>query len=557
VRELPGYRRRRLRGDAVAGVTVAALAIPSAMAYADLAGLSPVTGLYAVLLPAVAYMLLGSSRQVIVGPEGSLSVMVAVGLAPLALPQTDRYAGLAAMVAVLVAGLFLLARVLRLGWIADYFSRAVLVGYLHGVAVVLVAGQLGKLSGVGIEARNALPQVAELLREITTVDRLTLVVGAGSLAVLAACRRLPKVPGPLVVVVGGILASAAFRLESHGVAVVGHIPPGLPRPALPHAATGEILRLLPVAAGIFAVCFADGVLTARAFAGKRGQNITADQELLALGSANLAAGLSQAFPVGASSSRTAVNDQMGGRTQLVGVIAAAVVALVLVWLTAPVGYLPKTCLGAIIVMAAVGLVQPPAWGALAAAGAGQVLIAAVAMAGVVVVGVLEALVVAVILSIIELVARTARPHDAVLGWVERMGRYADVSLHPSARRTEGVVVYRLDDKLIFTNASYVQARIGEAIEGAATATRFLVFDAESVNGIDASGVEAVEQLHDRLHRHGIVLVVARLRGPVERQFRSTGLTALLGHGNFHPTVRAAVAACARSAAGPPDRLDRE
>ena len=540
---LPQYPQRSLRRDLIAGVTVAALALPSGMAYAQLAGVSPIAGLYALLLPVVAYVALGSSRQLIVGPEGALAVMVATAVGPLAAGDSTLYAELAAILALLVGGIYLVAWIIRLGWVADYFSRAVLVGYLHGIAVVLIIGQLAKLTGVSVSAQDPIPQLVQFFTHLDELSVTTLTVGLVSIAVLVVLRlTLPKVPGALVVVVLGIIASAALHLQSHGVAVVGSIPPGLPSLKVPTAPWHDVIDLLPDALGIFAVGFADSILTARSFAGRHGQHVRANQELLASGAANLAAGFSQAFPIGASGSRTAVNDQMGGRTQFVGLISAVAIAVILLFLTAPVEKLPKACLGAVIVMAASGLVEPAAWRALRQAGKRQVIIAGVTAVGVITVGVLNALIVAVVLSIVDVVARTQKPHDAVLGWVERLGRYADASTHPSARITPGVMVYRLDERLIFTSASYVKARIQEAINGAPTQTQFLVFDAESVDGIDASGVEMLEELHAALQKDGITLVVARLKGPTESQFEATGLTSMIGQENFFGNVGDAVAA---------------
>jgi high affinity sulfate transporter 1 len=539
--ELPRYRAPRARRDLIAGLTVAALALPSAMAYAELAGLSPVNGLYALLLPTVAYVLLGSSRQLVVGPEGSIATLVAAAVLPLAAAGSAAAGELAAMLALLVAACFAVARLLRLGWLADYFSRPVLIGYIHGVAVVLVIGQLGKLVGLSIDAREPLDQLWEVIRELGDVSGATVAVGAVALAVLLVLRRVvPKLPGALLVVVAAIGISWALDLESHGVAVVGSIPSGLPSLTVPSPALGDVVRLVPAALGIFLVSFADEILTARAFAGRHGQNVRASQELLAMGAANAAAGFTQGFSIGASGSRTAVNDAMGARTQIAGLFAAGAVVLILLYLTEPVQYLPKAVLGAVIVSAAVGLVDPAAWRALAAIDAVEVAIAAVTAACVVVFGVLEALVVAVGLSMIDTVRRSARPYDAVLGWVARLGRYGDVSLHPSARLTPGVVVYRLDDRLFFANARYVKGRVHEAVRAAPTATSWLVFDAEAVTHVDSTGLEALEDLVDELRRDGTTLVVARLRTAMQEQFDAAGLTDRIGADHFYPSVRVAV-----------------
>lgn len=541
---LPRYRAPSARRDLVAGVTVAALALPAAMAYAEVAGLSPVSGLYALLLPTVAYVLLGSSRQLIIGPEGSISTLVAAAILPLAAAASPNAAELAAMLALLVAVCFGLAWLLRLGWIADYFSRPVLLGYIHGVAVVLVIGQLGKLLGLSIDARDPLPQLWEVLRELDNISGPTVALAAGALAALFALRLfMPKLPAALVVVVAAIGLSWSFDLQAHDIAVVGAIPPGLPSFDVPSPAWQDFVHLLPAAVGIFLVSFADEILTARSFAGKHSQHVRASQELLAMGAANAAAGFTQGFSVGASGSRTAVNDGMGARSQVAGLVAAGTVLMILLFLTEPVQYLPKAVLGAVIVFAAIGLVEPAAWRALAAVDHVEVAIAAVTTGSVIVFGVLQALTVAVGLSIIDAVRRSARPHDAVLGWVERLGRYADVSLHRSARVTPGIVVYRLDDRLFFANVRYFKGRVREAIRAAPSPVSWLVFDAEAVTHTDSTGLNALDQLVKELRAQEITLVVARLRTRMEDQFAAAGITETIGRERFYPSVRAAVEAC--------------
>ena len=540
---LPGYQGSTFRRDLLAGLTVAALALPAAMAYAELAGLSPVAGLYALLLPTIAYTLFGSSRQLIVGPEGSIAALVATALVPLAADDPGRYASLAALLALLVGACFLVARVIRLGWVADYFSRAVLIGYLHGVAVVLVIGQLAKLLGLDIDARDPLAQLAEVVRELPGLHGTTVVVGALCLAsLLLLRRRLPKLPGALLVVVAAIAASAALGLAAEGVATVGEIPSGLPGLALPTAPLGDLLVLVPAALGIFFVSFSDEILTARSFAGHHGQHVSADTELTAMGAASLAAGITQGFPIGASSSRTAVNDQMGARTQLSGLLGAGAIAVVLLFLTEPMQYLPTAALGAVIVAAAIGLVDRGAWQGLARTSQVEVAIAAVTMAGVVAVGVLEALLVAVALSIVDVARRSATPHDAVLGWVERLGRYANVRLHPRAQITPGVLVYRLDDRLFFANASYVKGRVREALHGAPAPVRWFVFDAEALTHVDATGVDALTSLVRSLQEEQITFVLARLKDPMHQTLQEAGVLDLVGEPHLYPTVRAAVAA---------------
>jgi SulP family sulfate permease len=537
--DLPAYGVGHARRDVLAGVTVAALALPAAMAYAELAGLSPVNGLYALLLPTVVYVLLGTSRQLVIGPEGSISALVAVAILPLAAAGSSEAVELAAALGLLVAACFLAARALRLGWLADYFSRPVLIGYLHGVAVVLVVSQLGKLLGLDIDARDSLLQIGEVIRELDETSGITLAVGLGALGILIPLRYLAgRFPAALLVVVGAIGISWWLDLEDRGVAVTGSVPSGIPDVTIPIPGGSETLLLLPAAVGIFLVSFADEILTARSFAGKHDQHVRVEQEVLAMGAANAAAGLTQGFPVGASGSRTAVSDSMGVRTQLAGLVAAGTILLILLFLTGPISYLPKTVLGAVIIAAAIGLADPEAWRALWATDRVEVTIAAVTTVGVVAVGVLEALVFAVGLSIVDVVRRSARPHDAVLGWVEELGRYADVAVHPSARVTPGVVVYRLDDRLFFANAGYVKGRVLEAVRGAPTTTRSVVFDAEAVTHVDATGLAALEGLVDALRKEGIELTIARAKTPLAARLAELGLSGI----SLHPTVRAAVEA---------------
>ena len=545
VRDLKRYRFSSARIDVLAGVTVAALAVPASMAYAELAGLSPVVGLYALILPAAAYALFGSSKPLSVGPEGGVSALVAAAILPLAVAGSAHGAELAAMLALMVGVLFAAAWALRLHWLADYLSRPVLIGYIHGVAVVLIVSQLGKLFGLSIGAMDPGPQLYEVADEIDGASGLTFAIGITSLATLLVLRRFSRrFPAQLVVVLGSIALSYAFDLKAHGVPVVGTVPAGLPSVTFPTPPVLDVVKLAPAALGIFFLTLADQILTARAFAGKRGEHIDASQELLAMGVASAAAGMSQGFPVGGSNSRTAVNDSMGARTQVAGLTAAGMVILILLFLTGPISYLPKTVLGAVIISAALGLVELSDWRSLAATDKVEVAIAAAAMACVIVIGVLEGIVVAVALSLVDVVRRSARPHDAVLGWDEELGRYADVAVHRRARQTPGVLVYRLDDRLFFANARYVKGRIREALNGAPWDVRWLVFDAEAVTHLDASGLEALAEIVHELHEAGIVLSVARLKTRPKERLDEVGLTDGIGPDRFYPTVHAAVEACA-------------
>ncbi len=543
-RELPRYGLPTALRDLLAAVTVAAVAIPAAMGYAEVAGLDPVNGLYALVLPAVVYALLGSSRQLSVGPDGSISALVGALVLATAAAGSARATELAASLALLVAACFAAARLLRLGWLANYLSRPVLVGYVHGIVVVLVIGQLGNLLGLRVGASDPIPELLEVLREVGSTSLPTLAVGGVTLVALLALRRFaPRVPGPLCLVVVAIAVSSALSLETHGVAVLGAIPAGLPPISVPTPSAADVAELLPTALGLFLVTFADAVLTARTFAGRHGQHVEAPQELLAIGAANAAAGLTNGLPVGASGSRTAVNDAAGVRTQVAGMLAAGVVCVVLLFLTGPLGDLPTTVLAAIIIAAAVGLVDVGAWRELAASDRVELAIAAVATAGVVVTGVLPAIAFAVGLSIVDVARRSARPHDAVLGWVPSLERYGDVSVHRSAQLTSGVVVYRIGDRVFFANAGYVKGRALEAVRGAPTRARWLVIDAEGVSHIDVAGGRAIAELVTTLADERVTVVLARVHETLQDRLDELGVTDVVGAEHIHPTVRRAVAAC--------------
>jgi sulfate permease, SulP family len=539
LRRYPGKAPR----DLVAGVTVAALALPAAMAYSELAGIPTVHGLYALLAPAVVYALLGSSRQLSVGPESALSAMTGAAVVGLAVAGTEDAAVFAAMLALLTAGFFTVALVLRLGWIADYLSRPVLVGYMHGIAIVLVVSQLGKMLGLSIKATDPVPQLAEVANELGDASGATILVSVLALGVLLPARWLaPRVPAALVVVVGGIVASSALDLAGHGVAVVGNVPAGLPSFDVPSVSLDDTTTLVPAAAAVFLFGFADAVLTARSFGQRHGDRIGMQQELRAFAASNAAAGLTQGLPVGASNSRTAVNDAMGARSQVAGIICAAVVVVILLFLTGPLADLPKAVLGATIVAAAIGLVEPKHWRALGAIDRVEVTIAAVTTAGVVVVGVLQGVSFAVALTIVDAVRRSARPGDAVLGYEKTLGRWADVEEHPDAEVVPGVIVYRLESRLFFANASYVRDRIEAAIRGADPRADWLVLDCEAISRIDSTGMEMLIELCGQLEREGVTLVLGHIRDDLRRHLRAAGAVEVIGADRVFPTIRAAVAA---------------
>lgn len=543
-RSLAGYSRDRLRTDTLAGVTVAALALPSAMAYAELAGAPVSAGLYALLLPVVAYAVFGSAPRVVIGPEGAVALLVATALGPLAVAGSVEYAALAAMLAVMVGAVFFIARLIRLGWVADYFSQAVLVGYISGVAVVLILGQLGKLVGIGSDEDGAIREALDIIVQLGDANAATVAVGALSLGLLFLFARISKrIPGALALVILGIAASWALDLAARGVDVTGPVPSGLPSLAMPEVTRSDIDSLALAAAAIFLVAFADAILTARSFAARHHEVVDANQEALAFGVAQVASGLTGGIPVGTSGSRTAVNDDMGATSQVGGFVAAAVIAAILVFLTAPIQYLPSAILGAVIVFAASKLIEPDQWRALARSSRAEVVIAAVTALFVITIGVLQAIVVAVVLSIIDVIRRAARPADAVLGWSSEEDRYVDVSDHPDAGITPGVVVYRIQDRMFFANAHFFKRRLWAAVDGAPKPVRHVILDGSSISDIDASAEVALREVISGLRDRNIELHIARATFELQRRLDEVGLTDSIGADHLHGTVTAAVDIC--------------
>jgi high affinity sulfate transporter 1 len=541
--DLRSYTRMRLRTDVLAGVAIAALAVPQAMAYAQTAGLPVAAGLYGLLVPLVAYAALGSSQVLMTGPTATAALLVAPALLTVSTDPAS-YPALGAMLALLVGVVFLAARLLRLGWISNYFSTAVLLGFLTGLGLTLIFGQLGVFTGVSVDGDTPLQEFLSFIANVVGgTDPATLTIGIVTLvALLVGGRYLPKFPMLLLVTVGAIAVSAALDLGSHGVVLVGQIPAGLPSLAWPGVSVRDVLVLIPSAVGIALVAFADAVLTARSVAGPKDRPVDANQELIALAGLNVAAGLSQSFPLGASGSRSAVNVRLGGRTQVVSLVQAAGAALVLLFLTGALALLPKATLAAVIIYAAIGLIDIGGWKGLARGSRGELLIAAVVVVGMLTIGLLPSLVLAVLMSIIDVVRRSAQPRDAVLGWSVQDRRFVDVERRPHARVVPGIVVYRLDDRLFFANSRYFLTRVREAIDAAPYAVTAFVFDAECVTNLDASAAEALVELIDELRGNGVRFVLARSRSAFDEEASRFGLDEALPPENRFPTVRAAVSA---------------
>lgn len=539
---LGAYRRDWLRGDLLAGFTVAAYLVPQVMAYASVAGLPPVAGLWAILPGIALYALLGSSRLLSVGPESTTALMTAAVVAPLAGGDPVRYAVLASALAVAVGLMCLVAWAARLGFVADLLSRPVLVGYLTGVALIMMVDQLTKLTGVPTEGSGFFPQLVSFLSHLPEAHPATVVLSAVALLLLFAALRLPRAfPGPLLVVALGTAAVAVFDLQTRGIAVVGDIPAGLPGFALPDLA--EVPRLLLPAVGVLLVGYTDFILTARAFVtDDDGPRLDSNQELLALGAANLGAGMLRGFPVSSSASRTALAQSAGARTQVYGLVAGAAVVAVLLFLSPLLRSTPTAVLGALVVYAAVRMIDLAGYRRLASFRRRELLLAVGCLVGVLVLNILYGVLVAVALSVAELLSRVARPHDAVQGLVPGVAGMHDVDDYPEARVVPGLLVYRYDSPLFFANAEDFRRRALAAVEEQEIPVRWFVLNTEANVEVDITALDSVDALREELTGRGIVFALARVKQDLRAELDAYGLTASVGEDRIFPTLPTAVEA---------------
>jgi high affinity sulfate transporter 1 len=539
---LRGYRRSWLRGDLLAGGTVAAYLVPQVMAYASVAGLPPVAGLWAILPALGVYAVLGSSRLLSVGPESTTALMTATVVGPLAGGDADRYAVLAATLAVVVGVLFAVAWLARLGFVADLLSRPVLIGYLAGVALIMMVDQLSKLTGVAVEGEGFGPQLTYFVQHLSQADTATVVLSAAALAFLFVLHRfLPRLPGPLLAVVLGTAVVAIFGLQDHGIAVIGTIPAGLPSPSLPDLS--EVHRLLLPAAGVLLVGYTDVILTARAFESRaEGEQLDANQELLALGGANLGAGFLHGFPVSSSASRTALAQSAGGRTQGYALASGVAVLAVLLFLSPLLTYTPSAVLGALVVFAATRMIDLSGLRRLKRFRRRELLLAIGCLVGVLTLDILYGVLVAVGLSVAELLSRVARPHDAVQGLVPGVPGMHDVDDYPQARTVPGLVVYRYDSPLFFANAEDFRSRALAAVAAERDPVRWFVLNTEANVEVDITALDAVEALRVELADRGVVFALARVKQDLQDELDAYGLTGSVGGDRIFPTLPTAVAA---------------
>lgn len=540
---LAGYRRSWLRGDLLAGLTVAAYLVPQVMAYAGVAGLPPVTGLWAILPSLALYALFGTSRLLSVGPETTAALMTATVVAPLAGSDPGRYAALATTLAAVVGLLCLAARALRLGFVADLLSRPVLIGYLSGVALIMMVDQLTKLTGVPTTGSMFFPQLWSFVTHLGQAHPATLVFAVLTITFLFSVARWRLVPGPLLVVLLGTMTVSAFDLDTaHGIKVIGDVPAGLPVFSLPDLT--ELPELTLPALGVLLVAYTDFILTARGFTppDDDGPDLDANQEFVALGAANLGAACLHGFPVSSSASRTALASLAGARSQLYSLVAGLMVVAVLLFLSPLLTRTPWAVLGAIVVYAAVRMIDLAGFRRLASFRRRELLLALGCLAGVLTLGILYGVLVAVGMSVAELLSRVARPHDAVEGLVPGMAGMHDVDDYPQARTIPGLLVYRYDSPLFFANAQDFHRRALASVDEQTEPVRWFVLNTEANVEVDITALDAVERLRQDLTHRGIVFALARVKQDLLDQLEPYGLVEAVGRDLIFPTLPTAVTA---------------
>jgi high affinity sulfate transporter 1 len=551
-RVLPGlsavstYQRAWLAKDVVAGVVLTTLLVPQGMAYAELAGLPPITGLYTSILCLLGYAVFGPSRILVLGPDSSLGPMIAATILPLVAANGDaeRAVALASLLAIMVAAILILGAVAKLGFIADLISKPTMIGYLNGLALTILVGQLPKLFGFKTDAEGLIHEAIAFVHGLAdgkAVAAAAAVGIAGIVLILVLQRWLPKVPAVLIMVLLAIAATSVFSLAEHGVDLVGVLPKGFPPLTIPHVRLSDLGPLFAGAAGIALVSLADTISTASAFAARTGQEIRGNQEMFGIGAANLAAGLFQGFPVSTSGSRTAVAERSGAKTQLTGVVGAALIILMIVLVPGLFRNLPQPALAAVVITASLSLADIPGTIRLWRQRKAEFLLSVAAFLGVALLGVLPGIAIAVGLSILNVFRRAWWPYDTELGRVEGLAGYHDVHTHPDAQQLPGLVIYRFDAPLFFANATTFRDQI-RRLAAADPPPRWIVIAAEPVTDVDTTAADMLTDLDEALNERGISLVFAEMKDPVREKIERYGLTRTIDPAHFFPTVGAAVRA---------------
>jgi high affinity sulfate transporter 1 len=543
-RVITGYQRAWLARDVTAGIVLTTLLVPQGMAYAELAGLPPITGLYTSILCLLGYAVLGPSRILVLGPDSAIGPMIAATTLPLLAAGGDpqRAIALASMLALMVGAIMVLVGVARLGFIADLLSRPTMIGYMNGLALTILVSQLPKLFGFSVDGDGLVARIEGFVRGVANGDVVpaAAAVGLGGIALILVLQRwVPKLPAVLIMVVLSIAAASVFGLASKGVKLIGELPKGFPPLTIPDVRWSDVGPLAAGALAIAVVSLADTISTSSSFAQRSGQEVHGNQEMLGLGAANLAAGLFQGFPVSTSASRTAVAERAGAKTQLTGVVGAALITLMILFLPGLFRNLPQPALAAVVITASLSLADIPATARLWRQRRVEFTLSIIAFAGVALLGVLPGIGIAVGLSILNVFRRAWQPYATTLGLVEGLAGYHDVRSYPGAAQLPGLVLYRFDAPLFFANAKGFRDEVMHAAR-AEPAPRWIVVAAEPITDVDTTAADVLLDLDQWLDERGQSLMFAELKDPVRRKIDRYGLLREIEPSHFFPTVGAAV-----------------
>lgn len=546
IRVVSTYRLPWLGKDLVAGVVLTALLVPQGMAYAELAGLPPITGLYTSILCLLGYAVFGPSRLLVLGPDSSLGPMIAATVLPLIAADGDpqRAVALASMLAIMVAAIMILAAVAKLGFIADLLSKPTMIGYMNGLALTILVGQLPKLFGFKVESDNLLDDLTGFVNGMADGEAVAAAAAvgiSGVVVILCLQRWLRKVPAVLVMVVLAIAAASIFDLGAHGVSLVGVLPEGFPPLTVPDVHASDLAPLVAGASGIALVALADTISTASSFAARAGEEVRGNQEMIGIGAANLAAGLFQGFPVSTSGSRTAVAERAGAKTQLTGVIGAGLIVLMIVAVPGLFRNLPQPALAAVVITASLSLADIPGTVRLWRQRRVEFSLSLAAFLGVALLGVLPGIAIAVALSILNVFRRAWRPYQTELGLVDGLEGYHDVRSYPRAQHLPGLDIYRFDAPLFFANAKTFRDEVRRLAQ-ATPRPRWIVVAAEPITDVDTTASDVLFELDAELDAKGTSLVFAELKDPVRAKLERYGLAEEIEPRHFFPTVGAAVSA---------------
>lgn len=554
IRAVRSYRRAWARPDIVAGVVLAAILVPQGMAYAELAGLPPVTGLYTTIACLVGYAVFGPSRVLVLGPDSSISPMIFAAIMPLLVAGGDPHKAiaLAGMLALIVAIIEIGLGVARLGFVADLLSNEVQVGYMNGLALVIIVGQLPKLFGFSTDAEGFGPEIKAFVLGLDGTVGAALAVGVGVLAVLLVLPRFTRVvPAVLIGIVAATIISAVFDLHAHGVSTVGTLPRGIPTPSLPWTRYSDVGPLLAAALGITLVSLADTIATSSSFGARRGEEVDPNQEMIGIGAANLASGFLQGFAVSTSGSRTAVVEQAGAKSQLASVVGAGAVIALLLFFNSLLADLPQSALAAVLIAAALSLLDLGALVRYARVRRSALVLSVITSLGVVVLGVLQGIIIAIVLAVLLFFQRGWQPHGSVLGFVDELDGWHSLERYPDAREHPGVVVYRWEAPLFFANCAAFRTQVRRIV--ADRPVSWVVVQCEAMTDVDVSAAQMLEQLDKELNAKGIHMAFVEMRARLQDLVFRYGLYETLDRNRFYPTLEAGLDEIERTRPPEPNR----